>query len=212
MQDAYVVLPPLQSYTQVKKTHPQPDGPDFDIKPKIKVGNSHTLEWRRQRREEMENHERNKEAWYERNDQWARDSVSDWPVGYDDPYGDGNPHSGMEEEGISNEDEDESEDDDLDEDSSDGMELDQPSLHTRPQADVPTSTLTRRANSVRLTIFSHLAIKSSSSVGFLVSGHSSSSFGGYPVWYFRILIGRAAFSFHLPIISSSSRRPPGCGF
>jgi hypothetical protein len=156
MQDAYVVLPPSQSYTQVKKEHAQPGRRDPDIKPRVKVGNSHTLERRRVRREEMEKHDRNKEAWYEKNDHWARAWPSGWEgPEYDHPYGDGEPRWNIDEDDISSENEDGSEDgsedDDLDEDD-DGMELDM-SPNIWPQADATTSTLTDRANSVRLVFF-----------------------------------------------------------
>jgi hypothetical protein len=154
IQDAYIVFPPSHSYTKVKKepSHHDADEREFGVKPRIKVGNSHTLERRRLRREEMEKHEKNKEAWYERNEHWARDNAGNWPGGYEYPYGDEEMHSGTDEDDMlsEDEDEDESEDNGLDEDSSDGTEFGPSSLHTRPLADVTTSTLTNRANSVRL--------------------------------------------------------------
>lgn len=156
MQDAYIVFPPSHSYTKVKKepSHPDVDERDLGVKPRIQVGNSHMLERRRLRREERGKHEKNKEAWYERNDHWARDDASNWPGGYENPYDDEELHSGMDEDDMLSEDEneieseDECEDDGLDEDSSDGIEFDPSSLHTSSFADDTTST--SRANTVRL--------------------------------------------------------------
>lgn len=88
--------------------------------------------------EEMEKHERNKEAWYERNDHWARDNNKAWPGRHDnwDPYSDGEPHSSMDEDGVLTADEDgtdgesddgsdgSSEDDGEDIEDSDAIDLD----------------------------------------------------------------------------------------
>jgi hypothetical protein len=155
MQDAYVVLPPSQSYAKVKKEPAEPNS-DLDVKPKIKSGNSHTLERRRLRREEIEKHHRNKEAWYEKNDHWARA----WPgeLGgpyYEDPYDAGDSRRSIDEEDSLGDSEDESEDgsedDDLDGDLG-GIKHD-PSLNIWLRADANGTTLTTRRYSVGLASF-----------------------------------------------------------
>lgn len=129
------MLPPSRSYTKVKESG-QPN-----IKPKIQVGNSHTLERRRKSMDEMERRERNKEAWYERNDLRAWNGISDWlGRAYEDPYSSGDPHSTMDEIALSSENEDKSDDESIC-----GRDLDNidPSLF-RPQASVTTSVLKSR--------------------------------------------------------------------
>jgi hypothetical protein len=98
------------------------------MKPRIQVGNTQRLERRRKIMKEMERHERNKEAWYERNVHLARD---DWMGGgFEKNYAEGGPHSSMDEDDMFGENEDGSEDEGEREDESlngdsdvDAMEL-----------------------------------------------------------------------------------------
>ena len=134
----------------MKKEPAEPNGV-LDVKPKIKVGNSHTLEHRRLRREEIEQHHRNKEAWYEKNGHSARA----WPGGlggpdYEDPYGDGDLRWSIDEEDALGDSEDESEDGSEDDDLDNGlggMKLD-PSLSIWLRADANGTTPTTRRYSV----------------------------------------------------------------
>jgi hypothetical protein len=163
MQDAYVVLPASLSFTGKVKNEPgtsSGDGlrRDLDIKPpRIKVGNSETLARTRDAREEMVRHERNKEAWYERNERVLQRGMGGGS-GYEDPmfgyeygndYDEGGSLRSDEDSDRSNalsEDMDDSGFDDSDNDDSDGMDLDLP-LFSGPQAD--TSAATTPHNSVR---------------------------------------------------------------
>lgn len=90
MQDAYVVLPASQSYTKVNYGPGRP-GPNPQ---RIVVGNSDALARNREAREEMEKHERNKDAWYERN----KDILDDMDVhirGYSERYNGGEESMGL---------------------------------------------------------------------------------------------------------------------
>jgi hypothetical protein len=182
MQDAYVVLPPSQSFTtKVKQEPPTISSKDMgppgryqrrhgpDIKPRIKVGNSETLARNREAREERERYERNKDAWYERNEHLVERGAGGWmgggyeegPCGYGYDYDEGSLGSGdeleLDEDGesggssdIMSEDED-SESDGSDDEGSDDEELDGMDIDLFDGPQVDTSAPTSPSNSVRLS-------------------------------------------------------------